>query len=401
MIGRQAGTDTEDRTMAKDTATVTKKKGSAKKGTAAAAGLSVIEGGKGHPVLADGKTHAAETALRRALGVYGVPAKDSEDVHHLLLKVRGHLKPLISEAEKKAKRGEEDGLVKCEVCGEVSTEHTDFCPYCGDEGLPPEDEEQEQPAAATTTSATPAAAAPAAPAKGKKKKGAEAAPEAATAPAVAAVGDALVKAGAELDEKVARVNALRVDLAKNTYDIGIEIREIHERELWKARGHQSFKEFVEKDLEMSRTLAYRLIETTKEYDRATFESVGARKLALVASIQDAEVRDAALEAAKAGATVKEIERTKDKAKGKSAPDKEERATAAPRKTNEITLLAKVNGKPTTHQWRSASSGRPLAAHKDDAYGEVEVSEDVRLRVALKVDKEGKIVGFTTAFVRVE
>jgi hypothetical protein len=395
MMGRQAGKK-ETRTM-----TATKKKGATKKGTAGAKGLSVIEGGKSEaPVLADGKTAANLTALTRALGVYGVKTKDTDSVSDRLVLVRAHLKPLIADAEKKAKRGEEDGLVKCEACGEVSTEHTDFCPFCGDEGLPPEEESAAAEEAATA--ATEPEAAPEEPAKGAKgkkgKKAAEPAPEAAAEP----TGDALAKAGAELDEKVERVNVLRADIATHSYDIGLEIRDIHERELWKARGHSSFKEFVEKDLEMSRTLAYRMIEVTKQYDRPTFEKVGARKLALVASIQDEEQRDAALEAAKAGATVRDLERTKEKTKGKSAPEKEEKERAAPKKSaNDITLLAKVNGKPTTHPWRSATSGRPLSAHKDDAYGEVDLSEDVKLRVALKVDKEGKIVGFTTAFVRVD
>lgn len=354
-----------------------KKAGATKKGGA----LSVIQGGKSTdvvkstgPMLKNGKTVANVDALRKALGVYGVAFKPDASPADLLALVRKAL-------DKKLKGMKDEDKVKCTaVCGEVSTADTDFCPYCGDEGV----EGDEPGAELAVTGATNAG------------------------PAVANVSTkaGIAVATKSLDESVAKINALRNNLAANSYDLGIEIRKIHEEELWKARGHESFKDFIEKELEIGRTMAYRLIDITREFDRATFEQVGSRKLSLIATIQDAEAREEALGAAKAGATTKEVVRARDAAKGKAgkdaAPPREPRATMTPpKKSGEITLLAKVGSKPQTIGWRSASSGRPIQSHKDDAYAEFQLSEDVRQRIALKCDKDGNILGLTIAFARVE
>lgn len=381
---------------AKQGAAAGKKSGATKKGAAAEKGLEVIEGGKGKgakaaastapgaPLLKDGKTAANPEALKRALGVYGVSFKPDATPAELLAAVRKHLGKVLKDLPDEEK-------VKCTaVCGEVSTNDTDFCPYCGDEGV----EEGDDPGAAEAAEATAPAAAPA-----KAES---------TAIAPASTGDALAAATAKLDESIARINRLRADLAANSYDLGLEIRKIHEEELWKARGHESFKDFIEKELEIGRSMAYRLIDVTKQFDRPTFEQVGSHKLALIAGIQDSEARDAALEAAKAGASTKDVERAVNEAKGRTpAPPKEKGGssaggTSAPAKktAQDITLLTKVGSKPQLIGFRSASSGRPINHHKDDAYAELQLSDDVKQRIALKIDKEGNIVGVTVAFVRV-
>lgn len=365
----------------------TKKAATKKTGATKKTDLSLIEGGKGKgksavvapgtPMLADGKTPLNVDAAKRALGVYGVAFKADSSAEDILALLRKTL-------TKKLKPMKDEEKVKCvAVCGEVATQDTDFCPYCGDEGAEGDD-------------AGAAEAAGAEPPEPKK-------PETGAPVANVSTATGLAAATTKLDESIARINQLRSNLAGNSYDLGLELRVIHEEELWKAKGRESFKDFIEKDLEISRSMAYRLIEVTREFDRATFESVGSRKLALIGGIQDAEARDAALEAAKAGASTRDVARQASEAKGKSsAPAKEKAAAAAPpKKANEITLLAKVNAKAQLVGFRSASSGRAIAHHKDDAYAEFQLSEDVKQRIALKVDKEGNILGLTVAFVRVE
>lgn len=384
--------------------TVSKKSGAQKKSTAP---LKAIDGGKATPkkgaaapsapasgavLLRDGKTPANAEAMKKALGTYGVAFKPDASTEELLAALRKHLTKVL-------KPMKDDDKVKCDaVCGEVSTAETDFCPFCGDEGL---SDEEPAPAAAPAEAAAEAEEEQADD-EGAAEAAEEKAPAAPLAPASTAAN--LKAKTAKLEESVARINQLRTDLAGNSYDLGQELRKIHEEELWKARGHESFKEFIEKDLEISRSMAYRLIDVTKQFDRATFESVGSRKLALIAGIQDAEARDAALESAKAGASTSDVKRQVDDAKGKpAAPPKESGSKGAappPKKGNEITLLTKVGSKAQLVGFRSATSGRPIARHKDDAYAELQIADEVKLRMAPKVDKDGNLVGITVAFVRV-
>lgn len=381
---------------AETTAAVSKKGSAQKKSTAP---LKAIEGGKPAPaapaaapvLLRDGKTPANPEALKKALGVYGVAYKASASTEELLALVRKHLTKVLAPMK-------DEDKVKCtQVCNEVSTNDTDFCPYCGDEGSDGETAETivegDDPGAAEAAEA--AATTPVAPSTKKGAKGAELAP-------VAAGG--LEAAAKRLDESVERINSLRGDLAKNSYDLGLEIRRIHEEELWKARGHESFKEFIEGDLDIGRSMAYRLIQITQNYDRPTFEKVGSKKLALISGIQDSETRDAALEAAKAGASTAEVQRHKDGGKAKpAAPASSAKPTAAPAKkaANEITLLTKVGSKPQLVGFRSAASGRAIQHHKDDAYAELQIADEVKLRMAPKFDKDNNFLGISVAFVRVE
>jgi len=282
-------------------------------------------------------------------------------------------------------------------CQEVSTEHTPFCPFCGlgDPALVELGAKWDAEHAAGT-----------APAKTNGKSNGVSA-----APATEGVLSAEQKQTmiVQLDTAVAKINELAVDIAGNSFDLGVTIRDVHERQLWKARGHSNFKEFIEKELPVSRTGAYLLMDVVKDFDRDTFLKHGAHKLALISGIDDEEARRAALADADAGKSVRDIARTTGRAapnsgKGKaSAPASAARAEAPPKKKeNEITLLAKVNGKANLFTWRSAKTNRPLNAHQDDAYAAIPIGDDVVLHVALKTDRTGeKILGITGRFVRTE
>lgn len=387
-------------------AVVAKKSGAAKKPNPN--NLSVIEGGKGAEVvmLSDGKTPANRESLARALEKYEVKFDAKAPTSKLLELVR-------KELGKRLEGMSEDSMIKCEnVCGEVSTEDTDFCPFCGDEGTPSDETgaAEAAEAAATTTAKTEETEETPPQPKAKAEKPAKGAKKPEPVTEITASTGGIEAAKKKLDASVARINELKTNLAMNSFDLGLELTEIYKDSRWKANGHDSFKTFVEKELDIGRTLAYRLIDIVKQFDRATFEKIGSKKLALISGITDSEARTDALNAAAAGASTKEIERhraeanesgngrTKPKAPSSSAKDK----TAAPKKSgNEITLLAKVGSKPQVIAWRSAASGRPIQAHKDDAYAELHISENVKQRIALKHDKDGAIVGVAVSFIRVE
>jgi hypothetical protein len=425
MATKKTTTKTTAKTTGKAPPVKASKSGAATKKTT----LRAIEGGKSGPMLRDGRTPANADSLRRALEIYGIVVAPDARTEDMLSSVRKHLGSVLGNLA-------DEDKISCEaVCGEVSTNDTDFCPYCGDEGLgdgndeaaeaealesitaddPVGSNENESPEVATNALTAGAeveladenfvapweAEPDVAP---KAKKGAKGKGAKAETGDLAKVDPGAIDRASELEDAIGRINGLKGDLASNSYDLGLELRSIQESELWKSKGHESFKSFIEREIEISRAMAYRLIEITKEFDRTTFKAVGSRKLALIAGIQDAEEREAALEAAKAGASTNEVQRQVDESKGRTpAPPREkgEREKPAPAKSGaEITLLTKVGAKPLLVGFRSAASGRPINHHKDDAYAELQIAEDVKLRMAPKLDRDGNMVGLTVAFVRV-
>lgn len=347
--------------MSTSTTTSGGKKAGARKPTAAPA-----SGKERDPLLLrNGSTKADVSALSRALAVYKIAHDETASPADLIGLVRGELSVRLEKLDDSAK-------MVCDDCGEKSTEDTDFCPYCGSS--------EEAPSAPVAEKAK---------ANGASKANGAAAKQ--------SEETALAAKGAALTEAIARIESLKGDMAANSYDLGLEIKRIHEEELWKARGRASFREFIEEDLTIGRSMAYKLMEVTTKFDRETFLKVGSSKLALVADIEDPAARDAALEAARNGASRRDLDR-----KAGKAPDKKAAASAPPKKgPNEITLLAKVGSKAELYQWRSASSGRPIKAHAEDAYVEIPISDEVVQQIALKLDRDGAVVGLTAKFVRAE
>ena len=272
-------------------------------------------------------------------------------------------------------------------CHEHSTAETEFCPFCGDGG---EGDKVVSITNAIVKSVVgkKAATKPAQELVLLPKGGG---PAAATAVVVSAE-----EMTQELDAAVKKIDTLRTNLAGNSYDIGAVLLDVHGRELWKARGHDSFKAFVEKEVSLSRKTVYQLMEVCKQFDRPTAIKLGAKKLSLIATIDDETDRAGALTAAEGGASTREI---RDLAKKTTPREPKADDDAAPEreKPGTIVLLAKVNGKAQTFPWRSATSGRPLKEHADDSYVEVQISDDVVVRFSLKTNKAGDILGAVVKF----
>ncbi len=296
-------------------------------------------------------------AVRKAIKVYSPKSKIPTDDAAALQMLRDVLAVRLAEvaADDKLLCGEEDDATT--GCREMATSDTSFCPFCGDEGVD----------GGTATE------------------------------------NGLVAQKAELDEALSRFESLRRDFVANAYDIGLTLRDIRDRDLWKASGATSLKDFMEKELGISRTSGFRYMALTEEYDRKTFIEIGPRKLELISGIDTKEAREEALAAAKAGATTRDVEALARPARTRGeAPAREGKGSNAPAKPKggaEITLLAKVNGKAQMIPFRGAESGRPLKMYKDGSYGELQISDDVVLRVGLKGDSESGFEGMTIAFVR--
>lgn len=325
----------------------------------------------GPAMLANGRP-VDFAAVRKAIKVYSPKAKIPDGDAEALLLLRQVVEKRLGEVapDERMLCGEQDDPKM--GCREVATGDVLFCPFCGDEGVP----EDEAPPAVGVVDVQPANATEA----------------------------GLVLMKGELDEAVSRFEALRRDLVANSYDIGLTLRDIRDRDLWKASGASSLKDFMEKELGLSRTSGYRYMALTEEYDRQTFLEVGPKKLALISGIDAKEDREAALDAAKQGASTRDVEAlaNPDRAPRSTPANESGSKNSAPKKSGaEITLLAKVGGKVQVIPFRSAESGRPVKHYRAGAYGEFQISDDVVLRVAFKDDREGNHEGISIAFVRAE
>lgn len=325
-------------------------------------------------LLANGQTLADPKAMRAALRTLDVAVSGKATPEEMVDALRATLAPKLKKLNPK------EHMV-CDDCGEASTDETDACPFCGSEG----DASEEGAAVSEPEKAKPAG------------KGA----------AIAKTTDAsLAEKGKELDEVISRIEVLKKNLGSNSYDLGVELKRLQVGDLWKARKkgdgqtYASFKDFLETEVSISRGTAYRLMDLTENYDRATFDKVGPSKLALIAGIEDEEKRAELLADARSGASKRTIERKAGKGPSATKPA----ATAAPAKKspNDITLLTKVGSKAELHPFRSVETKRAVKAYdpEKDLYCEVQISEEVVLQIAPKKEKDGTIVGLTTRFVRV-
>lgn len=326
-------------------------------------------------------------AMRKAAEILGVepPAGEGEVATRELLgalrmKMRELLKPVPV-----------DQQLVCQKCGERSTDATDFCPFCGDAGIA-EEEADLQPAAATGIAETEQAA-----------------------PAVTVDVEAkLAELGTELDDRLAKLNELKRSFVATTYDMGVLVKEIHDKQLFKARGYDSFKAFAEKELPFARTTAYHMISVVERFDRKTYNEIGFKRLRTIASVDDTEERARLVEEAKSGASSREIDQKvsagrekKTSTKRGTAPVVEAKTASTPAPAAEkrpVTVLGTVDDKPRAVTFKSAKTGLELKSAAKvtmmdaDAYAEIEVSEGVFIQIALRV--EGKdLTGVTAKFVR--
>lgn len=246
-----------------------------------------------------------------------------------------------------------EDLSACSTCGGISDFNLDQCPYCGDS-------EKTDANIANATQAIDTTAEPV------------------TAVATKSGGYVEIKPE-ELDESLAKVKELKKNAERSIWELGIEIKHLHDEELWKARmiagepQYKTWKQFCGTELGMSHQHAYNLMEVAGKFTREQVEQYGVAKLSIIASLPG-EQRPAAL----AGADGKSKRQLADEAK--EASGKGDKGDAG----DKITFLARAD-KKTTLKFLAASGekGKPAQAIADEPWVEEEHENGVVSRYVIK------------------
>lgn len=105
---------------------------------------------------------------------------------------------------------------------------------------------------------------------------------------------------------VERVKALRGTLASKMYELGLLMKQVQEKELWKLGGHATFVAFCQcSEVGVRKSTAYDLIRVVEAVDKETFLAVGLTKLRIVLSVEG-QAREELLEVAKGGASARAL-----------------------------------------------------------------------------------------------
>ncbi|MGA2450439.1 MAG: hypothetical protein ABTD50_17335 [Polyangiaceae bacterium] len=98
----------------------------------------------------------------------------------------------------------------------------------------------------------------------------------------------------ELHAALAQIKALRKNLPKTFFDIGAILRDIQTRRLYEAKRFPSFEAFVEREIDLGKTTALRLVRVSTLFVRASAIEVGMDRLfAAVTAIETAGEPDMA------------------------------------------------------------------------------------------------------------
>lgn len=250
---------------------------------------------------------------------------------------------------------EEDALAACGVCGWESTDDFANCPYCGTELGDPEE------AAAPPKEKKPKA-------KGKAKGKGKGKPAKKKGSKKLAKPDP--KKIAECDERIAAINGYRRNLAEEAVKIGKEIKIIHDKNLWKAKGYKSFAAFCKADLDYTRVMAYKYMAMSSELKEEDAITLGVSKADVVINAAPKH-KETLLKMGREGKTRAEMDAYLKKAEGKTTPPKDE---------SKITLIGRVNLGETLCLWLSDKSGKATRRDTKAKHVEFGIVSDYKLIV---------------------
>ncbi len=98
---------------------------------------------------------------------------------------------------------------------------------------------------------------------------------------------------ADLHNAAERVKALRKNLAKTFFEIGLVLRDIQDQKLFTAKGFQSFESFVEREIDLSKSAALRLVKLVSTFTREKALEMGyERALDALAQLEGVEGQQA-------------------------------------------------------------------------------------------------------------
>jgi hypothetical protein len=93
----------------------------------------------------------------------------------------------------------------------------------------------------------------------------------------------------ELHNDLERIRSMRKNVAKTFFDIGIILRDIQARKLYAAKGFQSFESFVEREVDLGKTVAMRLVKLVGIFQRdAALEMGMERAIEALSQIESPE-----------------------------------------------------------------------------------------------------------------
>lgn len=263
---------------------------------------------------------------------------------------------------------EEDSLAVCELCGYESPVDYSTCPYCGaDLGAAVDDPPPDKKDKTTKTKTTK-----------PRKKGKTAAKQ------TAEIAPPDPKMIAECEERVDLIKGLRRKLAEDAYEIGKHIQEIHDKNLWKAKGYDSFSAFCKNELDYTRVMAYKYMSMSRLLKKDDAVKLGVSKSEIVTN-SPKRYRTKMLNAAKKGATREELRKILAKATGKTS--------GKPETETKITLLGRVKDGSYEEPWLNIKSGKPTSRDTDAKHVTFELTSDVRLTVTENDDQSGLVLSF--------
>jgi len=253
---------------------------------------------------------------------------------------------------------EESSLAACMVCGWEATDNFENCPYCGiqlgeaEESKPPEKKEKK---------------------KGKKIK-----------PAKKKGTKKLAKPDpkklAECDERIATIRGYRRNLAAEAVKIGREIKIIHDKNLWKAKGYDSFSAFCRAELDYTRVMAYKYMGVATDLKEEDAIALGVSKASMVISAAPKHKKKL-LEMGREGKTRAEMNAYLKKAESKSKP---------PPAESKITLVGRASLGETLCPWIGEKSGKATRRDTKAKYVAFDIVTGYRL-IVREDDKETGLV----------
>ncbi len=82
----------------------------------------------------------------------------------------------------------------------------------------------------------------------------------------------------DLHAALAQIKALRKNLPKNFFDIGVVLKDIETRRLYEAKRFPSFESFVEREIDLGKTTALRLVRVVGLFQKEGAIEVGMDRL---------------------------------------------------------------------------------------------------------------------------
>jgi hypothetical protein len=82
----------------------------------------------------------------------------------------------------------------------------------------------------------------------------------------------------DLHSLLSQIKGLRKNLAKSFFDIGVILKDIETRRLYEAKHFPSFEAFVEREIDLGKTTALRLVRTAELFQKTPALRVGMDRL---------------------------------------------------------------------------------------------------------------------------